>query len=919
MVKPEINAKDNSGRTPLSLSCLCGHVEVSSILLESGADTQITDMSGHTPLHDASVSGYTTIVKLLLGANKFNINQVDLYGWTPLISAAFGGHEEVVRCLVGEGADINKPVERGYTALMVITMQGSEKMVRVLLDLGAEVNTSTNEGLTALHYACHGNDTKPDVAYGTITHLLLEKKANPGAVTTRGETALHVAARHEDSRRLQMIMNHIEDIQIYVAQNAEHRTALSVASQKQNLDTMRYLLNRMSYADFGRSDFEEEALLLAAKSADTHDIATLILMKSKKFADEPKPEGSESWSSIEWAVHREMPSVLSSLLSSSPLTPDLDERRKRALDMVSSPSNQSIVKNIIRDILWDPPFAQTSRPREPFQIPKINDVSAAAIQDFEAAVIQFYASGDESGFLRRFPSVEQVVYDEGPGKIIQYAKSNLRRILGEKSSEHDDSLKKAYALHEMFIESDPKFTWIHLPATNLTWMNDLLKRMMKEDQTCHEDKFHEINSFFRGSWFEIPDRTSESRIMKPQCVTQDGTGHRMAIYMPYLTFSRDTHVGQGQEDNMLRNSEQAKKKYEDLFDSSKGQVVHGSPTLDEFYYHSASRRNEIQAITEMLHPEKRALSRTLLRVNQLWIWVIDNKHLITSTTHPVDKTEDSLLLNILDYISRRAEVGGRHSQPSSAVEMSKLLVDYCVGFYEREHEQERADQTNRSIRQIFSNAINKNAIKEADLYESFRLQKSAAKEETEGWPEGRSSKEIKEAIRETVMLSCDIKDTRDELNMLKTIAGHQKNVQDRLNEVLATRLEMAVPGESGLSAAYIVDDIAGMDEAADRIRATVDTILAFEQNEMAGFKAAEGMRQVRTLLVVFIAATIFLLPLSFISYLFIQRTPSWVFAVIFAVSFAVFGPIHAVLPADGGSGEDGEESESKSVVVDAVG
>jgi DNA mismatch repair ATPase MutL len=46
--------------------------------------------------------------------------------------------------------------------------------------------------------------------------------------------------------------------------------------------------------------------------------------------------------------------------------------------------------------------------------------------------------------------------------------------------------------------------------------------MYFEKHTAHI--FNQINSFLRDSWFEIPDRTSPSRIMRPQFIkrTQNG-------------------------------------------------------------------------------------------------------------------------------------------------------------------------------------------------------------------------------------------------------------------------------------------------------------------------------------------------------------------------------------------------------------
>jgi ankyrin repeat protein len=46
-----LDQQDNQGKTPLFYACLSGHLETVSLLLEAGADVQIPDSNGETPLH----------------------------------------------------------------------------------------------------------------------------------------------------------------------------------------------------------------------------------------------------------------------------------------------------------------------------------------------------------------------------------------------------------------------------------------------------------------------------------------------------------------------------------------------------------------------------------------------------------------------------------------------------------------------------------------------------------------------------------------------------------------------------------------------------------------------------------------------------------------------------------------------------
>lgn len=105
--------------------------------------------------------------------------------------------------------------------------------------------------------------------------------------------------------------------------------------------------------------------------------------------------------------------------------------------------------------------------------------------------------------------------------------------------------------------------------------------------------------------------------------------------MPFVSFSTYS-----QDPNDQKNW----KKYKELKDLYKGQTIHGSATLDEFYYHFTSTdkkdeeteedkeakkdrdlRNCNQVVTKILQPNKEQLQLhcwPLVQVNQIWIWTI---------------------------------------------------------------------------------------------------------------------------------------------------------------------------------------------------------------------------------------------------------------------------------------------------------
>ena len=60
-----VNAKDGAGRTPLSVAAWCGHEDITELLLNAGAEINIQDRYGWTPLREAETSARTAVANLL--------------------------------------------------------------------------------------------------------------------------------------------------------------------------------------------------------------------------------------------------------------------------------------------------------------------------------------------------------------------------------------------------------------------------------------------------------------------------------------------------------------------------------------------------------------------------------------------------------------------------------------------------------------------------------------------------------------------------------------------------------------------------------------------------------------------------------------------------------------------------------------
>lgn len=80
--------------------------QICEILIEKGADINIEDFRGYTPLHIAASKGILSIVKFLVDRNDTNIDVRNIFGCTPLHLACEEHKGEVAVLLVEHGANI---------------------------------------------------------------------------------------------------------------------------------------------------------------------------------------------------------------------------------------------------------------------------------------------------------------------------------------------------------------------------------------------------------------------------------------------------------------------------------------------------------------------------------------------------------------------------------------------------------------------------------------------------------------------------------------------------------------------------------------------------------------------------------------------------------------------------------------------
>ena len=126
---------------------LAGDTSKVQVLLKQGVDVK----SSTKALGLSAANGHIEISEVLLNAGA-DINSQTEEGLTPLIAAAYN-HTVILEMLLRNGADIDAQENKGWTALYAATLFKNVGALKILIKNGANVNIKSNDGKTALDIA----------------------------------------------------------------------------------------------------------------------------------------------------------------------------------------------------------------------------------------------------------------------------------------------------------------------------------------------------------------------------------------------------------------------------------------------------------------------------------------------------------------------------------------------------------------------------------------------------------------------------------------------------------------------------------------------------------------------------------------------------------------------------------------------
>lgn len=250
-------------------------------ILRSGANLDVKDGRGCTPLHVAVLTGQAQMLDALLDRNV-EVDAADAAGRTALNWAAEQGTPETVETLLAHGANPNLHPFDESGSLNQALLKKRHRIIKILIDNRAEINKKDTWGWYPLF-----------IASGDFlsASMLLDAGADPNMDLVGGAQLIHFAARKGQTKTIELLLDRgIEvDRREGAGYNNLEPTALYRAIEEQNEETVALLISRGADPDRVFKD-SWTCVHLAAKIGNFRILQIVLGPRTYHFNDACEPE-----------------------------------------------------------------------------------------------------------------------------------------------------------------------------------------------------------------------------------------------------------------------------------------------------------------------------------------------------------------------------------------------------------------------------------------------------------------------------------------------------------------------------------------------------------------------------------------------------------------------------------------------------
>lgn len=192
--------KDESGKSLLHYAVLGSSFEVINELIKVGANVNILDLEGETPLFDCARKAKVEIAKILI-INYAKVNLTNNKGETPFHLASSKGDKTFIQLLVENNALANVLTNNKQYPVHYAILAGKIDIIKTLLSLSNQSFLLFDEKKNSLlHYA---TQTTNDL----MIYFLISEGLNPNLLNDNYETPLFNAVRFGTKETVTALLN----------------------------------------------------------------------------------------------------------------------------------------------------------------------------------------------------------------------------------------------------------------------------------------------------------------------------------------------------------------------------------------------------------------------------------------------------------------------------------------------------------------------------------------------------------------------------------------------------------------------------------------------------------------------------------------------------------------------------------------
>ncbi|PVD33493.1 hypothetical protein C0Q70_04749 [Pomacea canaliculata] len=294
VAEQQVNSVDSEGMAVLHRVAMFDsedHVRVVLFLIIKGANLNLQNTTGDTPLHVAVKHKNWNMMEVLLH-RRGKSDVMDCEQRSVLHIAAsfsdpvqFPNIDKILPLLIRNNNDINKEDGEGNTPLHLAALAGNIRFMKTLLDHGARADGVNKEQKTVLHMmATAKNNTSSNVdSLRKVLSLIVKRGAPYQKTDCAGHSALHLGAKNGNWTLVEFLLQLTHKVGDLNSKCHLGDSAIHLAAKCQNWDIVKLLVEEGALIDeLDNEGFHVLHKMAMGESVDK-DLLSLFVTNSFNF------------------------------------------------------------------------------------------------------------------------------------------------------------------------------------------------------------------------------------------------------------------------------------------------------------------------------------------------------------------------------------------------------------------------------------------------------------------------------------------------------------------------------------------------------------------------------------------------------------------------------------------------------------